>query len=1049
MAELKPDTDIHLWELKKYLDSGMAADKFLLIDQHRQTPVADGNPNFLMALVDTLSHSVNVTSNTDALPDGITEGLADFQSQDVQPIDYFFVTMRQRPLENILKFADYDTVAAARLPARIINDCIAYQKQLNDSGVETTLSNIKNIYENFSDIDSLQMLGRQLKSSKPLVADFNDRLIQLVQDKGQDMINAYLAGDATELERRQYYYSGYRSYKDYLDMLHIVRKIVPQDHHLAGVLAVDDSYLSGLVNRLNMATYKNTDSLLQLAMQQQQAALQLEPYAAYIHNELGNLYLHQKKFDSSDYHFKLATVLAPTWAIPWANEIRLNLARNNMPQALQAVQRADSLQPDLSFVLMNAGLAMEKVNNLLAAEAYYRRAIELNKVHFLPYERLARICLMSGRYPLADSFYYEADIRKQYFTINDSYFEYGVELGGVPVMPYEEPKFSCTQGSDKNLLVYERLLNAFDQINNRPGNYEAEIKALQDVLKHSPAMPLVNHYLGKALFTQGDLPAAAAALQQALRTHLSPRDTWVGIKQTMPKNVSDSNQYCMLGRLSNYGYDVLEDRYMLANIYQQQQQWNKAIEQYTIISDSDNHRQAQQAVFKDYPDMNILLGEPMFMLLFQKYDEPMLMGGAYKLEQLYEQKEDYLMAEQTLLKQVYLNRKAGFIREKAYAGNIPGTWLATGGLKINFYWLAVNRYAEAAMYNFYQRMMALYPRDYLWKEKAGLFLHQRLAMTFSKVPVEQYVTFTASIPEFKYPFTGDEMSANIDSAVLAFPDGDTMIISMPVYNPVTSALDLLQQSVALSPDVETKPQVKKAIADLDSWSGNNDEAISLYKQLVQAQPLNDTLRNKLITFLTIKNYLPQASEQLTALYKNKQADTLQITTLAGYNYLAGKTKDAIQLLQPLYAGNSYNIFNAAFLKATVLCSENKTKQALQVLTDSLPPLQIAGNDYDMQAKEKMLVANKYYATARTYALLKNNSKALSLLKQAIDTGFAYKYVLNEDAAWNNLRNKKTWKSLINRYGFKDYNTTVLNGAYFINPIEYRIPELKYFPEYLK
>ncbi|MEJ7674855.1 MAG: hypothetical protein WKF59_19700 [Chitinophagaceae bacterium] len=100
--------------------------------------------------------------------------------------------------------------------------------------------------------------------------------------------------------------------------------------------------------------------------------------------------------------------------MPWSNKIRLYLALNNTENAKDAIRIADSLQPNLAYVNVNAGLVMEKDSNLLAAESYYRNAIAQNNVHYLPFKRLGFIYLQIGKYALADSFFMEAKKEKMH-----------------------------------------------------------------------------------------------------------------------------------------------------------------------------------------------------------------------------------------------------------------------------------------------------------------------------------------------------------------------------------------------------------------------------------------------------------------------------------------------------------------------------------------------------------------------------------------------------------------------------------------------------------
>ncbi len=685
-ADSKHDSSIQLWEINKYLDSSFAADKFLRANKHQQTPVTDGNAAFQLAVVDPAFVSSPRVTGAPAGDSSLPAGLRTFSAQSAQAIDVFFSEAKELPLESMLPFSRYLSLPADSIASQLVADCIAFQisgVQLVDySRSKTdTYGYWDTAFYRFSGVDTLELLQKQLSKSKVLAAKFSEQLVQMIQDKCQDMINAYLRGDLAELERRQYYYAGRQQYDDFLPMLRLARLLVPPTHRLARVLAVDDNYIAGLICRMKMATESNPDSLLQAAFAFQQTALSLEPYAAYIHNELGNLFLHQNNSDSANYHFSLASVLAPSWAVPWSNKIRLNLAVNNLLKAKEAIQKSDSLQPNLSFTLLNAGLVMERDSNWLEATNRYSKAIALNRVHFLPFERLGMLYINTGDYGKADANLYEAAQRKKGWVLNHQYFDYGVELGGI---------------GSANI------------------NLDAQ-------MKHR-----------------------------------------------------------------------LQEHYKLADQYLAQKRWDKAAAQYILLSRAENQWLKDQAAYKDYPSEAGSVFD--YEDLIDRYEGHMVMSGAILLARLYERLGKYEEAEKVLLNQVALNREAGFTRQSALDRNKPGTWQMTG-FKNYEYWLDINRDLEAETYRFYQSVMHMFPRDYRWKEKAGLFLYQRLAMTFDQVPAEQFTAFSHYTATSQYPWhSGENISAAEDSAVYILPGShDTLRIQMPVYNPIKDALEYLQQ----------------------------------------------------------------------------------------------------------------------------------------------------------------------------------------------------------------------------------------------------------------
>jgi tetratricopeptide (TPR) repeat protein/uncharacterized caspase-like protein len=434
LADLNRNDTVQLRELNTYLDSAFTADQVLIRNAYKQHPVLDGNPYQSMSIVD--ASALKATNSETAGQNSTMQTgslLRIFKPLGIQPIDHLFNAMKTRAIESKLSFARYIKLPKDSLPLQIVLDCMAYQLEadrkldsLNANGVPVDSSYY------LANSDTLLLLRNQLLKSNAIVNNFNERLIQMVHGLAQDMVNAYLDGDIAELEKRQYYYTGNRKYSNFIDMLRVTMQIAPKEHYLYNLLRVQEAYISGLVARLEMVTSPNTAALLTRAFGYQQKAMKLEPYAAYIHNETGNLYLRSKKYALAEYHFNMAKELSPTWAVPWSNQIRLGLATGNLGKAAKALEMADSLQHDLPYILMNAGLLMARQGNLLAAESYFQKAITKNNIHFLPYERLGNLYISTGDYEKADRFLAAAAMRKIDFAVNDQSFVFGIELGGPP-----------------------------------------------------------------------------------------------------------------------------------------------------------------------------------------------------------------------------------------------------------------------------------------------------------------------------------------------------------------------------------------------------------------------------------------------------------------------------------------------------------------------------------------------------------------------------------------------------------------------------------------
>jgi Tfp pilus assembly protein PilF len=174
-------------------------------------------------------------------------------------------------------------------------------------------------------------------------------------------------------------------------------------------------------------------------MQAQQKAVALEDGAANVHNELGILYLYQQNETKAIQHLLRATMIAPTWAIPWANLSGIYMGKNNLSEAAKALDIAWKLQPEFQGNFVNTGLLQERKGNLLLAEEHFRKSIRMNSRHYLPFERMGYICMNTTRYAEADSNFLEADKRKRGFNFIPTINQYNEGFLVYPPVPPPPP----------------------------------------------------------------------------------------------------------------------------------------------------------------------------------------------------------------------------------------------------------------------------------------------------------------------------------------------------------------------------------------------------------------------------------------------------------------------------------------------------------------------------------------------------------------------------------------------------------------------------------
>jgi tetratricopeptide (TPR) repeat protein len=1058
MAKPQPSGIITLASLTQFMDSSFAQDIILKQQNHKQKPILDGHPALAMTHADPqvlISYQRNFIK---AIPSPkLPQGLLVFRELRMQPLDYFFQVLKDQPIESVIDFTSYLGKKPSQVPQLVIGDCIGYLEQLELAKQQPRSEEEWEQEFEFASLDSLRMLQDGLNKNKQAISRFNELFVTSVHTRAQEMINAYLSGDVEELERRQYYFSGSRSYDDFFPMMDLAMQVAPDNHYLLPLLKVQFHYLSGLQARLQMPFVSNTDSLMAIAIKQQSIALALEPYAAFIHNEMGNLLLRKSLYDSADTHFEMAMQLAPTWAIPWSNQTRLYLALNDFEKAKRAAQIADSLQPDLAFVQMNLGLVSEREGDLLTAQMYYRRSIQNNPVHFLPYERLGHILLKTGDYDEADKMLHDAALRKDDFAVNSEYYSFGIELGGpMSFNDFERLFGGCDLGNlDKVLkLPFISLLAGLMEFEAPiTKNREQAFQELITLSKQHPDLPFLHHYIGQYYFKSGNYTEAEVFLKHAIELYREGTDMrdWL-LKNVFVSTIPEEGDTCILSAFMFFHYNRVEDGYWLAKIYEETGRMDLALGQYKKITQIEKENLFEQAAltgfFEQAEDILINPNGPDREALHQLaalYEQNIHMGAYIKVVHLYEQMGRYEEAERALLEQVAVSRKAGDIRGEVLMEKGPGYHLGINPL--NYYWLEINRDVEVVAYEFYQRMITLFPRNPEWFKKASLFLHDRLVLAYSQMPPDEYKAFTESISNFSYPWEGGEGGPMAEILHFKIPvTGEEINISKPVYHPVEVSFIWMQAYLTLSRESNPEERVVRALANLHSWRGEVDQAIFWFEKYLASHPLDSKIRYEAACYMNAMDYLKPAYLQLDTLYQRGQLDNVDIPLLSSFHMLTGRFKAAEEVLEVYQPGDPRQKANKAFLKSRIYWLNGKMNEALTCLKDEMELPEVTGDDSILLDNPNKLHYSRFYSMARIYAMNGEEKPAFEYLSHSIKHGFNHKHVLMNDEVWKRYRDSDIWQD---RFGQIAEGRDYAKGGYefFRNPIVYRIPN--YFSEYFK
>ena len=594
---------------------------------------------------------------------------------------------------------------------------------------------------------------------------------------------------------------------------------------------------------------------------------------------------------------------------------------------------------------------------------------------------------------------------------------------------------------------------------------------LKNALQANTNLPLAHHYLGKTYFHKGDLWAAEKELKLAVQNFKDKTSLKRYLYDSLAEREHGNEMNCLAEKIIDQSYNETEDHYMLAFIKEKQESNDEALKHYQQIINIEKKQLLDHAALEGYKpesyseaDLRRFNNDTTALnnAIVEDYTTPPLMGGYLKAALLYEATGKYFEAEKILLNQINLvllaaDRRHGVANGKD--GNYPAS-------TVNYYWFLISRDVEAATYHFYNRMLALDPLnpDPVWKEKAALFLYNRLALSYNQIPVSEQNSFYNAILTYKdylgrntrfttpllyrsmrryaYPWLtlAGSLEDNKYFKIQLLGSNEKIQIEIPDFDPVESAVKLMEQAVKLSGDLHPRRELAEAMADLYSWSGKSDEAINLYDNLMIQFPADSSLRNKLIDNLITYGHLPEARQQLDSLFIRKQIKNVQLPVLARYHLLSGafqQADDAMKAFIPkdtVLKNDMMKFFIHKFL------FENIATIALRYLKDSLRVPSLKEFEvWKQNYAENDEAFFRLYSIAVSYQQLNQKGKAIKALKNLLKAGFMYKHVLENDSVWDKWRNTKKWTTLLSKYNFQiDYTQKTVddlnNGRWFKIPL---------------
>ena len=967
LADNNRDKVVSVGELKSYMENSMAKDLVLKNGGDVQTPVIKFDQDFPLAtVVETevvkIKEQVKNDSITQVMVMSLMPGAG--AEEDAEPSDYFFSLLKKQNLEGVTVSLQLNTLATEAIAFTVLN--FLKKSPIKETGKSKLLE-----------------LENSLKNDKEKQARFNLDLASAFLDIGQNVIANYIRGDEAELERRRYYNSNNNGYDVYTRMFAVAYKLSQSDKYYSTKAEVFLHYFSGLALRLKIPLTENPNPLIEQALAEQKKALALEEYAAYIYNELGVLYYLKKNYTEAEKFYTKATQLSPEWAIPQSNLSGLYIARKNYDKALVYADIADSLQKDLQSISINRGFINEKKGNLLFAEEDYRRSIEINSRHFAPFERLGYVYMKTTDYVQADSFFYEADLRKKGYHFKGNEWELGTNVEVLAPLAY----LNCD--IDTSILEPTDVFAFFTWgvQEYRVKKYANAIRILRKVVAVETGNPLVYHYLGKAYYDQQKWEEAEVMFKLAALYSKNESQFDLYVDSVISSKKYKYYHTCFEDFFKGSFYRQVEDYYFLGTVYENWKHIEEAEKYFKII---------------------IGFGKSIYTA------EGRIIGVPDKIDILnYEKTAAYVKLWHLLEKQGRYDETAEVI--KAY-----GTISA--------------KKADEELNEFYRRVIERFPENGDWAYRLGILLYQYAPVTarlsyldsivwfpllnkemFIDSAVYEQLNENESLALYDKSETGAISNVKINKfevtvkrgSYLVPGTGESILSADAIYMPRKDGIEYLQRAAALLSEKETLADIHFKTGNIYLWAGSKKQAFPYFEKSLTLVPDNANARLTLVDIYKALYKNRAAFNQLTFLNDSNQINLPKRILFAQFNIWAGNFDKANESLNKTESYAPYTVLEINNLHGLAAMLADKPKQAIEFYKKSI------------NAQETDSWFNNY-SLARLYASIGNTKDAWKHLQSAIDFGFSYSYVLQNDSYMENLRKTAKWQTLISSITMKTY-----------------------------
>lgn len=583
--------------------------------------------------------------------------------------------------------------------------------------------------------------------------------------------------------------------------------------------------------------------------------------------------------------------------------------------------------------------------------------------------------------------FYEADLRKKGYHFKGNDWNFSRVL--APIFPQDV--FYCNL--DTSILSSKDMLAFFtwgvQEYYDR--SYDNALRILKKVVALDKTNPLVFHYLGKIYYDQQKWEEAEIMFKLAINYSKSKINFDNYLDSVIQSHIFPYDHSCFEQFFRGKYYDQVEDYYFIGTVYEEWAHLEEAEMYFRQIIRSD----MQQSC------------------------------GYVKLWQLLEKQGRYNETEDVI---------------KTYR-------------KVN------NESADCELNEFYRRTIEKFPEDGDLHYRLGTLLYNRASANARTPYLDSIVRFPLLNKELLIDIDIYNKLNNVDSLALSDKSetgglsriklnhgrlyeperfylvpgtSERIKYADAIYLPRKDGIMYLKKAAELISEKEALADIHFKIGNIYLWAGSKKQAYPYFEKSLALIPGNANARLTLIDIYKALYKNRAALKQLNYLYDSSQINFEKRMLMAKFTVHAGQFTTANSLLNKAEMIYPYTVPEITDLRGRLNLLYGKPKEAITFykayLRTDMDWIDIYSTEDSTTADGDRIVTYVFgdrrrftaYTLSRLYAGTENKSEAFKWLETAIEYGFNYSFVLQNDPLMEELRKTAKWRTLVNSITAKQY-----------------------------